>query len=342
MADSGVDDDRLAPVPAAAAASLGGRRSETPHDPIGHGTAVASMLVANRPDVGVVGIVPDATLLSARIVKSKTVLQSDHARARPRWRRSAGCAGMARRSSTSRPRRKPSRALIESLRALQLSGALVVAAVGNGGHRAEPAGSPPRSPACSASASWQPGSSTQVAKESTRGSRRRSRGAGGGDQGHRVERRRESASAETAITPDGHVVLGADRDGRGGDGVGDAPRLDGSRGRECARAQRHAARQGRRRTATGATAASNVSHALRAPRLPDSHEPNDWVAAALWPSGRCARAPWWSPASAGPATTSTPTRSTCPRARRRGPCCGSGGAGVTLRRCCRSTRPTPC
>ena len=33
------------------------------------------MLVANRPDVNVVGLVPDATLLSARIVKSATVCE---------------------------------------------------------------------------------------------------------------------------------------------------------------------------------------------------------------------------------------------------------------------------
>ena len=72
IADSGIDDDRLAPKQAPLLhLSAGGK--QTPHDPIGHGTAVASVLVANRPELGVIGIVPDATLLSARIVKSKNV-----------------------------------------------------------------------------------------------------------------------------------------------------------------------------------------------------------------------------------------------------------------------------
>ena len=134
IADSGVDDDRLAPrqAPLLHLAIGGGLRAQ---DPLGHGTAVASMLVANRPDVGVVGLVPDATLLSARIVKSASC-SAGRARGRPRGRASAGCAGRARRSSTSRPTVKPSPALVDSLRALQLYGALVVAAVGNDGDRA--------------------------------------------------------------------------------------------------------------------------------------------------------------------------------------------------------------
>jgi subtilisin family serine protease len=75
MADSGVDDDRLAPRQAPTLhLSAGGKA--TPHDPRGHGTEVASILVANRPELGVVGIVPDATLLSARIVKSKACNQA--------------------------------------------------------------------------------------------------------------------------------------------------------------------------------------------------------------------------------------------------------------------------
>ena len=71
IADSGVDDDRLAARQAPhLTLSAGGQ--VRPQDPLGHGTAVASILVANRPDVNVVGLVPDATLLSARIVRSST------------------------------------------------------------------------------------------------------------------------------------------------------------------------------------------------------------------------------------------------------------------------------
>ena len=114
----------------------------------GHGTAVASLLVANRPDVGAVGMVPDATLLSARILRptscSDAVL-SQGLIAAFGWLRRQG-AQVVNVSATA----VPSRALIDSLRALQLSGALVVAAVGNAGSVAPRDLFPARSPACSA------------------------------------------------------------------------------------------------------------------------------------------------------------------------------------------------
>ena len=102
IADSGIDDDRLAPRQAPLLhLSAGGK--QIPHDPVGHGTAVASLLVANRPDVGVVGIVPDATLLSARIVKSASCNELAPPEQSPPGGVRVPCAGRARRSSTSRP-----------------------------------------------------------------------------------------------------------------------------------------------------------------------------------------------------------------------------------------------
>ena len=126
VADSGVDDDRLAPRQPPFL-----NPARRPQDALGHGTAVASVLVANRPDVGIVGLVPDATLLSARIVSggscTATVLTHGLVAAFG-WLRKEG-AQIVNVSATA----PQSRALVDSLRALELSGSLVVAAVGNGG-----------------------------------------------------------------------------------------------------------------------------------------------------------------------------------------------------------------
>ena len=84
----------------------------------------------------------------------------------------------------------------------------------------------------------------------------------------RVERRL-SATSETAFTRSGHVVRGAARDRRRRDGVGDAPRLDRGRGRERARAQRHAARRGRAEPQLGLRPAGREPRAAHA-RAPGS------------------------------------------------------------------------
>ena len=162
IADSGVDDDRLAPRQAPALyLALGGPK--LPRDPLGHGTAVASLLVANRPDVGVVGIVPDATLLSARIIRrgagcSEHVLEDGLVRALG-WLRRQG-AQVVNVSATA----QRTHALVESLRALELSGALVVAAVGNGGAIAAPDKFPASEPGVLGVGALSPRSSTQVDK----------------------------------------------------------------------------------------------------------------------------------------------------------------------------------
>ena len=80
------------------------------------------------------------------------------------WLRRQG-AQVVNVSATARPRS----ALVDSLRALQLSGALVVAAVGNGGASAG-RHFPASQPGVLGVGALAPGSSTQVWKGSTRGS----------------------------------------------------------------------------------------------------------------------------------------------------------------------------
>ena len=336
IADSGIDDDRLAPRQAPLLhLSAGGK--QTPHDPVGHGTAVASLLVANRPDVGVVGIVPDATLLSARIVKSAscTAPMLEHGLlAAFGWLRrqgaqvvnvSANGCGLAVRC-------------VESLRALQLSGALVVAAAGNGGIK--PDGTFPASqPGVLAVGALAPGSSTQVVERVVARLVRRPRGAGRGDQGHGDERARPIGQHRDDTHVQGHLVLGAARDRRGGDGLGDAPRLDGRRGRECARAQRHAAREGRPEPQLGLRPAGREPRAAHPAELADSHEPNDWVAAALAqrplrPGAVVVASLGWADDTVDAYTVDVPAGTTARAA------LAAGCAGHRDAACCRSTRPT--
>jgi len=276
LADSGIDDDRLAPRQAPLLhLSAGGK--QTPHDPIGHGTAVASLLVANRPDVGVVGIAPDATLLSARIVTSAACKekQLEHGLlAAFGWLRRNG-AQVVNVSANL----KSSRALVESLQALQLSGALVVAAAGNGGLK--PDGTFPASqPGVLAVGALAPGSSTQVWAGSSRGSFVDLVAPAAGIKVVATSAPGQSASTETTLTSNGTSFS--------------APLVTGAAAMLWATHRDWTATEianalVRSATPLGKGAPSrnwgygrlDVSLALRTPRLPDSHEPNDWVAAAL-------------------------------------------------------------
>jgi subtilisin family serine protease len=275
MADSGVDDDRLAPVqPPLLHLSAGGDAKI--HDPIGHGTAVASIMVANRPDVGVVGLAPQATLLSARIVKSKTGCSPttlEHGLVEAfGWLRRNG-AQVVNVSATA----KPSSALIESLRALQLSGALVVAAVGNDGNEPSPR-FPASQPGVLGVGELAVGSSTQVAQKSTRGS---VVDLVAPAKGIKVIASSAAAkSSEWAITPDGTSFATPI--------VTATAAMVWASHRDWTAAEVASALTS---TATPLTklvpninsgyGVLNMSKALHAQRLPDSHEPNDWVAAAL-------------------------------------------------------------
>ena len=227
---------------------------------------------------------------------------------------------------------EPSRALVESLRALQLSGALVVAAVGNGGSVAERPGSRPRSPACSASASSQPRSSTQVCA----GVDARLAVVDLVAPAEGIKVVASSAAREDRRDrdhPRRHVVRGAARDGRRGDGVGDAPRLDGGRGRKCARAQRHAARRGWCRTATPATASAQRA-ARRCARRSFPTRTSRTTGSRPRSAQRPLRPGSVVVASLGWAGD---TRRRLHGRRARGhdghaPCCARGGHGLTLRR----------
>jgi hypothetical protein len=274
IADSGVDDDRLAPrqVPMLFRAAGGNAH---PSDPLGHGTAVASMLIANRKDVGVVGIVPDATLLSARIVNqgscSQTVLEHGLI-ASFGWLRRQG-AQIVNVSATA----TPSRALVESLRALQLSGALVVAAVGNGGAIAGRDAFPASQPGVLGVGALAPGSSTVVYSRSTQG---KQVDLVAPDEGVKVIASSAIAkSAETVFTPAGTSFS--------------APLVTAAAAMVWATHRNWNAAEVadalvRSATPLGAGAPSrvwgygrlDVSRALRAVRVPDPREPNDWVAAA--------------------------------------------------------------
>jgi Subtilase family len=276
MADSGIDDDRLAPrqAPTLHLAAGGNAR---PQDPTGHGTAVASLLVANRPDVGAVGIVPDATLLSARVIKSASCNSTtfEHGLiAALGWLRVNG-AQIVNVSATTRS----SRALVDSLRALQLSGALVVAAVGNNGIKPG-ATFPASQPGVLGVGALAQGSSTQVWSDSTQGPQVDLVAPAAGIKVVGSSAPGVLTTAETTITPEGSSFAAPL--------VTAAAAMVWATHRDWTAAEVASALV-RSATQLGKGAPSSkwgygrldVSLALRTPRLPDSHEPNDWVAAAL-------------------------------------------------------------
>jgi hypothetical protein len=277
IADSGVDDDRLAPLQSPLLKLFVGGGSR-PQDPTGHGTAVGSLLVANRPDVGVVGMVPDATLLSGRILRpsrcSNAVL-SQGLIAAFGWMRRQGVQ-VVNVSATA----LPSHALIDSLQALQLSGALVVAAVGNNGAIAPRELFPASQPGVLGVGALAPRSSTQVWIGSTRGPQVDLVAPAEGMKVVASSAPGISTSAETAITPAGTSFA--------------APLVTGAAtmvwathrdwaAAEVANALVRSATPLRRGGPNRDSGAGrlDVRHALRIARVPDPHEPNDWVAAAL-------------------------------------------------------------
>lgn len=278
IADSGVDDDRLAPrQPPLTFVGAGG--PEKPGDSFGHGTAVASLLVANRPEtgVGVVGLVPDATLLSARIVRpprncGQSVLAAGLLSSLG-WLRKQG-AQVVNISATARS----SQALVESLRALELSGALVVAAVGNGGSVAARDAFPASEPGVLGVGALAAHSSTKVYKLSSRGPQVDLVAPA---QGLKVIASSERArTSETTITSDGTsfstplvtaaaaMVWATHRDWTAAE-VANA----------LVRSAQPLSARGRPSRDWG-WGTLDVRAALRTARLPDPHEPNDWAAAA--------------------------------------------------------------
>jgi hypothetical protein len=99
-------------------------------DQVNHGTEVASLIGADRPDLKVQGVAPDVGLAIARIAMAgncDTPTISPNLIAAFAWFRSIRDVQIVNVSANI----PPTPALIESLRALQESGTLVVAATGN-------------------------------------------------------------------------------------------------------------------------------------------------------------------------------------------------------------------
>jgi subtilisin family serine protease len=99
-------------------------------DQVDHGTEIASLIGASRPDLGINGVAPDVGLAIARIARSgacDTGTLSRNLIKAFEWFRSIGDVEVVNVSISLV--RNP--ALVESLRALQQAGTLVVAATGN-------------------------------------------------------------------------------------------------------------------------------------------------------------------------------------------------------------------
>ena len=273
IADSGVDDDRLA-ARQAPLLTLSAGGDKRPQDPLGHGTAVASMLVANRPDVNVVGLIPDATLLSARIVRSATacdgpVLEHGLVRALG-WLRRHGAQVVNVSATAGR-----SNALVESLRSLELSGALVVASVGNGDNETYPA----VLPGVLGVGALAPGSAKKVWVHSTRGPQVDLVAPAEGIKV--IASTAASKSIQAVMTPVGTsfsaplvtaaaaMVWATHRDWNAAEVTNALVRSANSK-----------------QLGRGAPSRDwgygilDVGAALHEAKLPDPHEPNDWVAAA--------------------------------------------------------------
>jgi subtilisin family serine protease len=99
-------------------------------DEVDHGTEIASLIGANRPDLHITGVAPDVGLAIARIARAgacdSRTLTINLIEAF-KWFRDIGDVQIVNVSVTL----VPSPALVESLRALQEAGTLVVAATGN-------------------------------------------------------------------------------------------------------------------------------------------------------------------------------------------------------------------
>jgi subtilisin family serine protease len=132
IADTGADLSRLGGTRDRLAAHNFTNESGSTNvtDEVDHGTEIASLIGADRPDLGIRGVAPDVGLAVARISKVNACDTATIARnliEAFKWFRKIGDVQIVNVSLTL----TPTPALVESLRALQESGTLVVAATGN-------------------------------------------------------------------------------------------------------------------------------------------------------------------------------------------------------------------
>ena len=256
IADSGIDGTRLG-LTAPLEGGLGG-------DPDGHGTAVASEIAADRLDLGVRGVARGVTLVSARICGGASV-EADTVVAFRRFREAG--AQVVNVSATMRT----TRALRASLRALQRAGALVVAAVGNGGEQTFPASEP----GVLGVGALARGSTKTVASYSTRGAQV--------DLVAPAEGMPVLASSRLSVDELAHSPAGSSFAAPLASG---AAALVWSRHPDWRAAEvaavltRSAHPIGPRPNVIAGYGRLDISRALRTPRSVDSFEPNDWYRAA--------------------------------------------------------------
>jgi subtilisin family serine protease len=121
VVDSGIDRGRVYADGGVVVRNFADGPPDRATDALGHGTAVASLIAADRPDLGVTGVARGAGLAVARVGCRR--LGADMVRAL-RWLRSRADVSIVNISATT----APSPALRRELRALQRRGVLVVAA----------------------------------------------------------------------------------------------------------------------------------------------------------------------------------------------------------------------
>jgi subtilisin family serine protease len=130
MLDSGADLSRLGQLNSAVVTSFVGRQQEAATDRAGHGTEVASIIAANRPDIGRMGVVPGVGLAVAQVTTCDGSVSTAALVRGFAWLQQQPSIPVVNVSLTA----TPNPALVNALRSLQQTGALVVAAAGNHGN----------------------------------------------------------------------------------------------------------------------------------------------------------------------------------------------------------------
>jgi subtilisin family serine protease len=129
MVDSGADLSRLGELDSGVVKSFVGSQQLASSDRAGHGTEVAGLIAANRPDIGRMGVAPGVGLAVAQVTTHCTGPISTAALVRAFSWLEGNSIPVINVSLTV----TPNPALVDALRSIQQSGVLVVAAAGNSG-----------------------------------------------------------------------------------------------------------------------------------------------------------------------------------------------------------------